>query len=613
MPAAAPPRRRRGGRRSQGQAPGLAARPRGRPRGLRLRIRYECLAPDVAEDPEPFDPDAGAVEAIEDELRAVVAAMRAERAFTGIAGPGTCRHCRYRSVCPDSAARGPMTVHQVGGRVRNSAPVVAGVGQIAQRARPEEALEPVELMAEAARRAEADAGARRSLLRAVELVAVVNIISWRHPDPGSVLADRLGLQGVRTLQTTIGGNAPQLLLNELGVEIAAGRLRAALVAGAEAMHTRRRLPRPYPWVEPSGEPAPLLGDDRPASTADEAAHQAAIPTQVYPLFETALRAAADRGMEEHQRRVSELWARFAAVAVGQPEAWSRTAYSAEDIATPGPANRMVTFPYTKRMCANMDVDQAAALLVCSPETAREAGVPEDRLVFLHAGADAADHHFMTERWSLADSPAIRAVGGAALAACGLTVDDVARFDLYSCFPSAVEVAMGALGLGGAEAGDERPLTLTGGLSFFGGPGSNYVTHSVGAMVEACRRDPGSYGMVTGVGWYLTKHSAGLYSTRAPERGFTRVDPAATKAAVDRTPRRAPAGPYAGPATVEATAVSFDREGAPTLAVLTTLTPDGRRALANATEPAVLASMTAEEWAGRAVRLRTDGTTNTIEA
>lgn len=491
---------------------------------------------------------------------------------------------------------------------------VAGAGQLSQRRAPEEALEPVDLMAEAARRADTDTGAARSLLAAVDVVAVVNILSWRHPDPGAVLAGRLGLgDDVRTVQTTIGGNSPQLLVSELAAEMAAGRVRVALVAGAEAMFSRRRAPRPLGWVEPAGDPAPFVGDDRPGSTPDEAAHQAAIPTQVYPLFESAVRAAAGLGVGEHRRRIGELWSRLSEVAATQAEAWSPEAFRPEEIIEPAPGNRMVTFPYTKRMCANIDVDQAAALLVCTPEAARGAGVPDDRLVFLHAGADANDHFFVTERWSLARSPALAAVGRDVLGGCGLTVDDIARFDLYSCFPSAVEVAMDALGLPPAERDGGRPLTVTGGLAFFGGPGSNYMTHSIAAMVAACRDDPGSFGLVTGVGWYLTKHTAGVYSTRPPGRGTVRVDPAATQAAVDAAPRREPAGPYGGPATVEATAVQFDRDGAPALAVVAALTADGRRALATATDPGVLASMVEEEWAGRPVRLRSDGRTNTLDA
>jgi acetyl-CoA C-acetyltransferase len=493
-------------------------------------------------------------------------------------------------------------------------PAVAGGGEIRQHPGDGTALlGAVDLMAEAARRAGADAGGR--LLERVEVVASVMSISLRHPDPGGLLAERLGLKGVRTLQSRIGGNLPQYLLNHLGAEIAAGRLDVALVAGVETVYSRKKAPAEavaeLDQPLPAGEPAPQFGDDRPGWTADEAAHQIAMPVNVYPLFESALRARAGRGLEEHRRVVSELWAGFAAVAGTRPAAWSSKVWSAEEIRTPGPDNRMAVYPYTKLMCANIYTDQAAAVLLCSPEAARAAGVADDRLVYLHGGADGADRQFLTERASLAGSPGLRAVTGDALAAAGVGVDDIARFDLYSCFPSAVQMAMQELGLAGPAGGDDRPLTLTGGLSFFGGPGNNYVTHSVAAMLDACRADPGSRAMLTGVGYFLTKHSAGVYSTRPPERGFVRVDPAQTLARIDATPGRTPAGAYAGPATVEATAVQFNREGTPALGLLATLTPDGRRALANSIDPSAMTSMTTEEWAGRPVELTTDGTVNRL--
>ncbi len=496
--------------------------------------------------------------------------------------------------------------------------MVVGVGEVSQRPGADPVLDPVELMAEAVRRADTDSGARRSLLGAVEVVAVANILSWRHPDPGAALAEHLRLPAVRrTLRSTISGTSPQFLLNELAADVAAGRLTAALVTGCEAMYTRRPgAASASRWAEPpwenAGPSAAMVGDPTPGSSPFEANHQAAIPTQVYPLFETALRAASGRGVEEHQRRVAELWAGFSAVAATRPEAWTRQRFTPEEVLR-GDGNRMVTFPYTKRMCANLNVDQAAALVLCSAEAARAAGVPDDVMVHLHAGADGHDTYLFTERWSLAESPGIAGVVADVLGGAGHGIDDVARFDLYSCFPSAVEVAMDALGLKGPEAGDQRPLTVTGGLSFHGGPGNNYVAHSVVAMVEACRADSGSLGLTTGMGWFLTKHSAGLWSTAPPARGYRRIDPAATQARIDTAPRRRPSGPYAGPVTVEATAVSFDRDGAPRLGVVAALTPDGRRALANAHDRAVLAAMTTEEWSGRPVELATDGTTNALRS
>jgi acetyl-CoA C-acetyltransferase len=205
---------------------------------------------------------------------------------------------------------------------------------------------------------------------------------------------------------------------------------------------------------------------------------------------------------------------------------------------------------------------------------------------------------------------------AAAAACDaarITVDDIARFDLYSCFPSAVQLAMDSLGLRGADAGDDRPLTVTGGLAFAGGPTNDYSTHAIAAMVDACRADPGSIGYVSALGWYATKHSVGLYSTTPPASGFARVDPARTQATVDATPKRAVAGAYDGPADVEATAVIVDRDGRPAVAVISAITPDDARVLANSAVEGVLTSMMQEPWEGRSVQLATDGTTNELRA
>ncbi|MGH9048248.1 MAG: acetyl-CoA acetyltransferase [Acidimicrobiia bacterium] len=496
-------------------------------------------------------------------------------------------------------------------------PVIVGVGQRSQRIDdPTQALEPIDLLAEAARAAGDDAGAP-GLAAAADTVAVVDMVSWNYPDAGALLARRLGREApVRTVTTTLGGNSPQLLVNELAPEVARGEADVVLIGGAECVYTRwraRREPKVWlEWTRADDPPCPrVVGDGRAGTNDYEMAHAAVAPTLIYPLLETAVRSATGRGVDEHQEQVSELWAGFAEVAASNPYAWSREAYSAAAIRTPTAENRIVTFPYTKRMCANIDVDQAAALLLCSYEAARRAGVADDRLVFPRAGANASDHFFFSERSSLAESPAIRIAAEAALGAAGAGVDDVARFDLYSCFPAAVQIAMKALGLPRA-AGDDRPLTVTGGLAFAGGPANDYPSHAIAAMVEACRRDPGSLGLVHALGWYVTKHSVGLYSTAPPARGFARVEPAATQAAVDALPGRELAGSYEGEATVEATAVAFERDGSPSMAIVSLLTPDGRRALANARDPGVMTAMTEEAWEGRTVRLRSDGASNVVD-
>jgi acetyl-CoA C-acetyltransferase len=489
-------------------------------------------------------------------------------------------------------------------------PVVVGVGQAQQRPdEPSQAQEPIALLAAAARAAADDAGAGRALVERPDVIGVVQMVSWHYPDPGAALARQLKLGTVpRTLTSTTGGNSPQMLLTALAQQIQAGRCDVVLLGGAECVYTRWRARRePKAWLDWAQDDAPpcaeVLGDDRPGSSDYELAHGADVPTTVYPLFETALRARAGRDVESHQRSVSELWSTFAQVAAENPNAWSRTPWSPEEIRTVSADNRMVTFPYPKRMCANIAVDQAAAVVLCSYETARGAGIPDDRLVFPLAGADAHDHYFFTERAELSAAPAIGIASRAALAGAGCDADDVARFDLYSCFPAAVQLAMASVGLAGPAGGDPRPLTVTGGLAFAGGPANNYPMHAIARMVEACRADPGSIGLVHALGWYATKHSVGLYSTNPPSSAFVRIDPAATQAEVDRGPKRAVVGELEGEAQVEATSVVVDRAGLPVVAVLSLLTDDGGRALATCRDTDAASDMTIAAWEGRRVRSR----------
>src|SRR5262249_25579654 len=186
------------------------------------------------------------------------------------------------------------------------------------------------------------------------------------------------------------------------------------------------------------------------------------------------------------------------------------------------------------MNSNAIIDQAAAILITSVGKAREWGVPRDRWVFLHGCADGIDTWVVSERDKLDASPAIRGCARLALDMAGKALAGVAALDLYSCFPSAVEVAMKEIGL---ADDDPRPISVTGGLPFFGGPGNNYVTHSIAEMMNVVRRKPGSFGMVTANGNYLTKHSAGLYSDEPTEGPWRREPPKKLQAELDAGPKR----------------------------------------------------------------------------
>ena len=490
-------------------------------------------------------------------------------------------------------------------------PVMVGVGQLTRRPPPGgrpsldevQALpEPAAMMAEALRRAQADSGASADLLARAQRVAVVSILSWAYANPALLLAELIGAAPSDPVMTSAGGNSPQMLVHRAAEDIAAGRLDVAVIAGVEAMYARRQaraVGGRTEWTTqpPDTRPPRIEGIERNGHSDAEGAASLVLPVQYYPLFENALRHHAGESIDAHQQKVAELWSRFSDVASGNPHAWTPKPRSAAEIRTVGPENRMIGFPYPKYMNANMTVDQASGVIVCSVEEARRAGVPEDRWVFVRSGAEAHDHWHVSERADLHSSPAIRLAGRRALDIDGCGIDDVAHVDLYSCFPAPVQIGAAELGIGLDEP--DRPLTVTGGLAFAGGPGNNYVGHSIATMCDVVRRDPGSLGMVTALGWYITKHAIGLYSTTPPVAGFRWES---VQADVDALPRCEVVTAAEGPAVVETYTVMHERDGQPSVAIALASLPDGGRAVVDITDPDAMHSLTESEGCGRKLRL-----------
>ena len=478
-------------------------------------------------------------------------------------------------------------------------PVIVGVGQINQHDESPE-VEPVDLMAAAALEA-----ADPRVLAALDSIRVVNLLSWRYRDPGLLLGARIGSADARTQYTGIGGNTPQSLVNQTCLDIQAGRADAVLLAGAETWRTRMRLRargiRPD-WTKQDDTVAvPPGAQDVPMSGPGEDRIGLVPPSFVYPLFEQALRIADGEPMDDHRRRIGELWAQFSAVAQGNPHAWSREPCTAEQIWRPGPDNRMISWPYPKLMNSNNMVDQGAALILCSAQKAEHLQIPRDRWIFPHAGSDSHDTYSVAERHELHRSPAIRIGGARVLQLAGVGVDDIDHVDVYSCFPSAVQIAAREIGLPIGDA--RRPLTVTGGLTFAGGPWNNYVTHSIATMAEVLRGDPGSRGLITANGGYLTKHSFGVYSATPPADEFRWED---VQAAVDREPTRTAMVEWEGVGTVESWTTAFNREGLPEKAFLAVRTPDGSRTWALISDSDEAAATVAEDIAGAEVSVRADG-------
>ncbi|MGH9078894.1 MAG: acetyl-CoA acetyltransferase [Acidimicrobiales bacterium] len=481
-------------------------------------------------------------------------------------------------------------------------PVVIASGQAVER---EELVTATDLMERASEAAFADAPGMRG---SVERVSVVNILSRSSSAPATELAQRLGVAGAVCEVSTVGGNTPQWLVSRAAEDIARGNLSATLIAGAEAIRSSRARRAQGAAPDHPSSPAPelpadrVIGDDWPAVGPAESAIGLMAPVQIYPLFESVLAARAGRDAAAQRCVIGTLFAPFTEVAAGNPYAWFRQVRTAEAIATPTPDNRIVAEPYTKRMTAFLGSDQGAALIVCSFAAAVRAGVG-DRAVFIWAGAEATDVRFPAARPDPGRSPAIAAAGSALFdavsrAAGGGTavgIDDIEVLDIYSCFPSAVELAIDALGI---APDDRRRLTSTGGLPYFGGPGNNYTTHGIAAVTDILRQGrgapddaPAKFGMATGLGWFVTKHALGVYGSAPPPSGYQHGDTTTAQARIDASAvETALEVDTPTLARVVAATVLRDNEGVATSAPLVVRLPDGRHMALNQADDEVLGAM-----------------------
>lgn len=485
--------------------------------------------------------------------------------------------------------------------VSDDMPVLVGAGALTQREEdPSLALEAIALMEGALRRAAADAGTDE-LLRRASSIRVTNGI-WDYPDPGRILAQRVGASGARTdlaevgiLQTTLLGDAARA--------IAAGEEEVVVIVGGEAKFRSLRAAITSTSLEDTGQPegtAPdrFLEPAREIMNPLEIELGLGMPVNQYALLESAFRHATGESVEQNRRALGCLYAGMSEVAQANEDAWNRTAIGAEDIMEPSARNRMLAFPYTKRMNSQWNVDQAACLILTSVKVARELGIAPDRFVFPLAIAESNHMVSLVERPALDRSFGFYHAGRRVLARAGLVIEEVAHLELYSCFPVAVRAQMRELGI---PAG--RRITETGGMAFAGGPLNNFSYQALVKMVQILRADVGSTGLVSAVSGMLTKQGVSLWSSTPPATPFGFDDVSPEVAA--EMPVHAVVRDYVGPAQVAAATVQYAAEDAVATVLVCDL-PGGGRTLVRSTDAGLMRRVTEAEVCGLAVDLLASG-------
>ncbi|MEO8691928.1 MAG: hypothetical protein ABI658_00345 [Acidimicrobiales bacterium] len=431
-------------------------------------------------------------------------------------------------------------------------PVIIGLGQSIHRDDDDWAgAEPARLMVDAARNVLADCGGVSPA--EIDSIDVLHVQAWRYDDIAALVGARLGCGTARGTSYPVGGETPLRVLDDVARRIQRGETKCALIIGAESTRAADRCAKAggaLGWTPMATPRAKWQMPDTWRRIIDIGVQRA---MHIFALYENALRAHEGISFADAQDESATLWAALSRVAANNPYSWTTEAVDAATVRTITAANRRVAFPFTKRMTANPFVNQGAGLLVTDTDTARRLRVPEQQWVYPWGSAGADEPAEVLSRTAFHRSAAVERAIVRTQELTETSTDDYSFVELYSCFPTMPK-------LSGRVLGPIKPdaPTVTGGLSFFGGPGSNYLTHSIAAMALRLR-ESGGLGFIHGVGEMMTKHHAVVLGA-APRDGGYAADPDGivtiepADVAIDDG--------YEGAGTVETCSVSYHRDGSP---------------------------------------------------
>lgn len=456
-------------------------------------------------------------------------------------------------------------------------PVVVGAAQYTWGKDNTEYLDPVSEMTKVVELALEGTG-QPQLKDYIDTLFMINIKSWSYRDAPSILETNLGLNLKNKVYLSDGGNTPQMLINRAAKAITEGKAEAILITGAEAAYTayqarKGRIKVNWPKFR---RPRYMEGEVWASINGFEDKYQIILPSYAYALFETAIRHQKGSSLEEHKEYLGNLFERFSQVAAKNPYSWTKKAYSAEEIVTPTDENRLINHPYTKRMCSNMYVNQAGAMIITHEDLAKKLSIDESHWVYPQGGADLDNIFELMRRPKFYESPAARFAAELALERAGLTIDEIDKFDLYSCFPSMVQMLKNEIGI---DDEDPREITLCGGLPYYGGPWSTYSFIAAIEALNAIQKDPSLHILVVANGGLNSKESVGIYGKEPPAISWAEKDDTEKQEEIYAEELPEPIREAEGDMTIEAYTIVYDRDGNPRRGIMVGKLANGNRTLA----------------------------------
>ncbi len=383
-------------------------------------------------------------------------------------------------------------------------PVVIGISSIQQKGTFDELDEALVLMDQATKDAIKDT-TNPNIAQYIDEIQVPKGF-WKYRDPGRWIAEKNGISSVKTSVTKIGV-LQQNLINSACTKIINNEIQATLIVGGEARFKKIRAlieGKDFIETELSENPDHYVKAKKDLHIKEEAEALGLMAVGYYAILESALRSKKNLNINQHKQYLGKMYSEFSKIAAANPDGWSQREFSWQDIALANKKNTLQALPYNKLHCTSWNVNQASAMILCSEELADTLNVPDSKRVYPLASSETNHMIAAIQRPNLIEPIGLKLAAEYILNICKQNNIKPNTYELYSCFPVAVQMFAEALHLQ-----DNEKLTVTGGMSFAGGPLNNYMIHSTIKMLGDIRRTPSKIGLVTGVSGMMTKQAFAL--------------------------------------------------------------------------------------------------------
>ena len=385
-------------------------------------------------------------------------------------------------------------------------PVVIGISSIQQKGTFDELDEALVLMDQATKDAIKDT-TNPNIAQYIDEIQVPKGF-WKYRDPGRWIAERNGITSVKTSVTKIGV-LQQNLINSACAKIINNEIQATLIVGGEARFKKIRgliEGKDFIETELNENPDHYVKAEKDLHIKEEAEALGLMAVGYYAILESALRSSKKLSIQEHREMLGKLYEKFSLIASLNSDGWIDEKLEWKNIATPSKKNPVQATPYNKYHCTSWNVNQASAMILCSENLADKLNIPINKRIYPLASSETNHMIATIQRPNMIKPLGLELAAKFIIEISKENNFSANTFDLYSCFPVAVQMFSDVLGLK-----DEDIKTVTGGMSFAGGPLNNYMIHSTVKMLSDIRKDNNKIGLVTGVSGMMTKQAFALWA------------------------------------------------------------------------------------------------------